>query len=52
MPNVLRHCTYAQSLEYLQRHAGFIPPADMGLILGGNLARLFNLGGAAEVGAA
>lgn len=44
MPNVLRHCTYAQSLEYLRRHADFIPSADVELILGGNLARLFRLG--------
>jgi len=44
MPNVLRHCTYAQSLEYVRRHAHFIPPADLNLILGANLARLFRLG--------
>ena len=43
MPNVLRHCTYAQSLEYLRRHAEFIPDEDMDLILGGNLARLFHI---------
>ena len=45
MPNVIRHCTYSQSLDYLRRHADFIPPADMALILGGNLARLFRLNG-------
>ncbi len=45
MPNVKRHCTYAQSLEYLRRHADFIPHADMALILGGNLMRLFQLTG-------
>jgi predicted TIM-barrel fold metal-dependent hydrolase len=43
IPNVLRHCTYTQSLEYLRQHAGFIAPDDMALILGGNLARLFRL---------
>jgi predicted TIM-barrel fold metal-dependent hydrolase len=44
LPNVLRHCTYAQSLEYLRRHATFIPSDDMDLILGRNLARLFRIG--------
>ena len=24
MPNILRHCTYRQSLDYLRRHATFI----------------------------
>jgi predicted TIM-barrel fold metal-dependent hydrolase len=43
MPNVVRHCTYSQSLEYLRRHADFIPAADLDLILGGNLARVFKL---------
>ena len=42
VPNVLRHCTYSQSLIYL-RDADFIPAAEMDLILGGNLARLFRL---------
>ena len=45
MPNVIRHCTYAQSLQYLLRHADFIPPADMEHILSGNLVRLFRLNG-------
>ncbi len=44
IPNVLRHCTYAQSLEYLRRHAGFIAPEEMDAILGGNLKRLFRFG--------
>ena len=43
LPNVERHCTYAQSLTYLTRHCPFIPPADLALIVGGNIARLFNL---------
>jgi hypothetical protein len=41
VPNVLRYCTYAQSLNHLRRHAGFIPEPDMNLILGDNLVRLF-----------
>jgi len=48
LPNVLRHCTYAQSLDYMRRHADFIPTADMDLIVGGNLARLFRLGDSAD----
>lgn len=51
VPNVLRHCTYAQSLEYLRRHADFVPGADMELILGGNLARMFCLSSAGGVAA-
>ena len=43
LPNVERHCTYVQSLTYLTRHCPFIPPADLALIVGGNIARLFNL---------
>lgn len=41
MPNVERHCTYRQSLDYLRRHCDFIPMADMAKICGGNVARLF-----------
>jgi hypothetical protein len=41
MPNVLRHCTYAQTLDHIRRHADFIPPADRDLVLGGNLSRFF-----------
>lgn len=41
MPNVERHCTYKQSLDYLRLHCDFIPQADMAKILGGNVARLF-----------
>lgn len=43
MPNVARFCTYRQSLDYLRRYCDFIPSADMDLILGGNLQRLFDL---------
>lgn len=43
MPNVLRFCTYRQSLDYLRRYCDFITPSDMDLILGGNLQRLFQL---------
>ncbi|HEY7030428.1 MAG TPA: amidohydrolase family protein [Thermomicrobiales bacterium] len=41
MPNVLRHCTYTQALNHIRLHADFIPPADLDLVLGGNLVRLF-----------
>jgi predicted TIM-barrel fold metal-dependent hydrolase len=43
LPNVERYCTYRQSLEYLRRYCDFIPPAEMDLILGGNLATVFDL---------
>ena len=43
MPNVLRHCTYRQSLDYVRRHADFIPAAELGLVLGDNLASVFGL---------
>jgi predicted TIM-barrel fold metal-dependent hydrolase len=41
MPNVERHCTYRQSLDYLRLHYDFIPPEDMAKICGDNVARLF-----------
>ena len=41
MPNVERHCTYRQSLDYLRLHCDFISPDDMAQICGGNVARLF-----------
>lgn len=41
MPNVERHCTYRQSLDYLRLYCDFIPKADMELICGGNVAHLF-----------
>jgi len=41
MPNVERHCTYLQSLDYLRRHCGFISVSDMSKICGGNIADLF-----------
>jgi predicted TIM-barrel fold metal-dependent hydrolase len=43
LPNVERNCTYRQSLEYLLRLAGFLSPAELDLILGDNLADLFEL---------
>jgi predicted TIM-barrel fold metal-dependent hydrolase len=44
MPNVERNCTYRQSLEYLPRILdGTVSASDLDLILGGNLARLFDL---------
>lgn len=41
MPNVARHCTYRQSLEYLAKSCRFIPPSDMERITGGNLEEVF-----------
>jgi predicted TIM-barrel fold metal-dependent hydrolase len=41
MPNVERHCTYRQSLDYLRLHCDFIPPEDMDKICGDNVARMF-----------
>ena len=41
MPNVERHCTYKQSLDYLRVHCDFIRPDDMDMICGGNVARMF-----------
>jgi hypothetical protein len=43
LPNVERNCTYRQSLEYLPRIGDFMSPVEMDLVLGDNLARLFNL---------
>jgi predicted TIM-barrel fold metal-dependent hydrolase len=42
MPNVERHCTYKQSLDYLRLHCDFIPSGDMGNICGANVARMFS----------
>ena len=43
MPNVLRHCTYAQSLDYLRTHLDAIGCDDSGAVLGGNVQRLFDI---------
>lgn len=40
MPNVGRHCTYRQSLDYLRRACDFIPEHEVSMICGGNIARL------------
>ena len=42
LPNVERHCTYQQALGYLDWYCP-LPRADLALILGGNLARLFGI---------
>ena len=42
-PPVRDHMTYRQSLEVVRKHLTFIPEADMGLILGGNMQRLLGL---------
>ena len=44
MPNVERHCTYRQSLDYLRLHCDFIPSDHMARICGDNVARLFGQG--------
>ena len=41
MPNLERHCTYKQSLDYLRLHCDFIPPEDIAKICGDNIVRLF-----------
>ena len=43
MPNVERNCTYKQSLTYLTNYCDFIDRKDMGLILGGNIARILKI---------
>ncbi len=42
MPNVLRFSTYKQSYQYL-RHCDFMTSAELDLLLGDNLARLFGV---------
>lgn len=44
MPNLERHCTYKQSLDYLRLHCDFIPTHDMAKICGGNIASMFDNG--------
>jgi predicted TIM-barrel fold metal-dependent hydrolase len=43
MPNLERWCTYQQGLDYLRYHWRFITREDLGLIMGGNAARIFQL---------
>jgi predicted TIM-barrel fold metal-dependent hydrolase len=43
LPNVERNCTYRQSLDYLRRIADFMAPSELDLVLGDNLAGLFQL---------
>lgn len=42
IPNVERHCTYAQSLNYLKEHCNFISMSDKELILGKNVIKIFS----------
>ena len=42
MPNVERFCTYRQCLDYLRLNCDFIPQAEMNLICGDNVAKLFS----------
>lgn len=41
VPNVERFCKYRQAITHLARSWPGVPPADLALILGGNLSRLF-----------
>ena len=43
VPNVERHCTYRQSLEYLSRTCSFFKTDDLRLILGENLRRFLSI---------
>jgi predicted TIM-barrel fold metal-dependent hydrolase len=40
MPNVERHCTYTQSLEYLTRYCDFLPQSALDRICGENVLSL------------
>ncbi len=40
MPNVERHCTYTQSLQYLTRYCDFIPQSALDRICGDNVLSL------------
>jgi L-fuconolactonase len=44
-PVVRAAMTYRQSLEAVRRHCGFIPPAEMEQVLGGNMLRLLEAAG-------
>ncbi len=43
IPIVLLHWTYRQSLDFIRNYCDFISPADMELILGGNMRRFLGL---------
>jgi len=47
MPNVERHCTYRQSLDYVRNHCDFIPSRHMDLICGENIKQLMGATGSA-----
>ena len=38
-------CTYKQSVDYIRLHCDFLSTAEKNLILGGNSARMFGIGG-------
>ena len=40
MPNVERHCTYTQSLDYMRKYCTFISKSDFDLICGENMLSL------------
>ena len=42
MPNVERHCTYKQSLNYLRRYSDFISSSEMDKICGSNVGQLMS----------
>lgn len=43
MPNVERFCTFRQSLDYVRRYCTFFTPAEMDLVLGDNLDRMYRI---------
>ena len=43
MPFTWYWCTYRQSMDYIRLHCDFLSEEEKGLILGGNVARLFKL---------
>ena len=43
MPTTWNWCTYRQSLDYIRSYCDFLSEEEKSLILGGNVARMFNL---------
>jgi predicted TIM-barrel fold metal-dependent hydrolase len=51
MPNVERFCTYRQCLNYVLRYCDYLSSHEKDLILGRNVAELFNIGATGASGA-
>ena len=43
MPIVMRHWTYQQNIDFVEKHCGFLSAEDRGLIMGGTTRRLLGL---------